>query len=380
MSGVKTVSLSDIAFDDQEEQAVLEVLRSRWLSTGAVTQSFEQELAEFVGSRHAIAVANGTAALHLAMLAIGMGPGDEVLVPSLTFVATVNAIRYTGATPVFVDIASLEDWNVSVEGLRRAVTPRTRAIVVMHYGGYPCDLTAITALAAEHDLLLVEDAAHGAGSWLAGRHVGTFGKAGCFSFFANKNLVTGEGGMVVTDDADLAQRLRHLRSHGMTTLSWERDRGHAFQYDVVALGYNYRFDELRSAIGRVQLRKLEGSNRRREQAWQAYAGRLTTIDRLSMPFSGSRADSSPLSRHLMPVLLDPDVDRLELMRRLRERGVQSSIHYPPAHLMSIHQDLAPAPLPLTEAVGRRELTLPLHPLLAEEDVDFVVEALRACLQ
>jgi dTDP-4-amino-4,6-dideoxygalactose transaminase len=373
---VGNVSLSDLTFDAEEERAVIGVLRSRWISSGEVTQALEREFAQWVGAPHAVAVTNGTAALHLSLLALGLGPGDEVLVPSLTFVATVNAIRYTGATPVFVDTASLDDWTISVENLVTQMTPRARAIIPVHYAGFPCDMAAIGELSRRHGLRVVEDAAHGPGSWVGEAQIGTFGDAGCFSFFANKNMTTGEGGMVVTNDAELAQRIRHLRSHGMTSMSWDRDRGHAYQYDVVALGFNYRFDDLRAALGRVQLAKLAASNRKRAEMHAAYVDRLRELPQVSIPFAARRGR---VSHHLFPILLPEGTDRLELMKRLRERGVQTSVHYPPAHLLSIHRDLQAGPLPHTEAIGRRELTLPLHPLLTADDVACVVESLRACL-
>jgi dTDP-4-amino-4,6-dideoxygalactose transaminase len=373
---VKTVNLSDLTFDQEEERAVVEVLRSGWLSAGQVTQAFEEDFARFVGAPHAVATTNCTAALHLALLALGVGPGDEVLVPSLTFVATVNAVRYVGATPVFVDIHSLDDWTISADAVRRQVTPRARAVLPMHYAGFPCDMEALGAIAREHGLFLVEDAAHAPGTWIGDRHAGTVGDVGCFSFFANKNLATGEGGMLVTANAELAQKLRHLRSHGMTTMSWERHRGHAYQYDVVALGYNFRFDEMRAAIGRVQLRKLAAGNEKRARAWARYVERLGGVAGVHVPF---RQRAGQLAHHLCPILLDERVDRLELMKRLRQLGVQSSVHYPPAHLMSIHRDVAAGDLPLTETVGRRELTLPLHPRMTADDVDYVVETLRSCL-
>lgn len=373
---MKTISLSDLTFDEQEERAVVEVLRSGWISAGQITQAFERDFAELVGAHHAVAVTNCTAALHLALLALGLGPGDEVLVPSLTFVATANAVRYTGATPVFVDVVGLDDWTISPEALRRQVTSRTRAILPMHYAGFPCDMDAIEALAREHDLFVVEDAAHGPGSWIGACHVGTIGDVGCFSFFANKNLATGEGGMLVTDDEEIAQKARHLRSHGMTTMSWERHQGHAYQYDVVALGFNFRFDEMRAALGRVQLAKLEGNNAKRAQVYASYVDLLARVAAVRIPFTQRRGR---LSYHIFPILLDENADRLGLMKRLRERGVQTSVHYPPAHLMSIHRDLVSAPLPLTEAIGLRELTLPLHPRLSADDVEYVVDTLEQCL-
>ncbi|HEY6071919.1 MAG TPA: DegT/DnrJ/EryC1/StrS family aminotransferase, partial [Anaerolineales bacterium] len=250
------VPLADIDFDEEEAQAAADVVRSRWLSMGAVTQQFEEEFAAFIGSKYTLAVTNATAALHLACLSAGLGPGDEVIVPSLTFVATANAIRYTGAVPVFADVESLDWLTISPASIEACITGKTRAIMVMHYAGFACNMPAIMEIARRHGLVVLEDSAHAIGSRLEGRGLGTWGAVGCYSFFSNKNMTTGEGGMLATDDPALAERLRLLRSHGMTTLSWDRHQGHASAYDVVDLGYNYRIDEIRSAIGRVQLRKL----------------------------------------------------------------------------------------------------------------------------
>ena len=213
------IPLGDIDFGEEEESAVLGVLRSRWLTMGGVSQSFEREFADMVGARHGIAVNNATAALHLACVACGIGPGDEVIVPSLTFVATANAVRYTGATPVFADVVSEDDLTISVESIGKCLTEKTRAIIVMHYGGYACDMPAITAFADQHGLAVIEDAAHSAGASLEGRGLGSWGKVGCYSFFSNKNMTTGEGGMLVTDDDDLVHELRYLRQRRLADRS-----------------------------------------------------------------------------------------------------------------------------------------------------------------
>lgn len=372
----KRISLADIDFGIDEERAVLDVLRSRWVSSGEQTRLFEEEFSAWVGAPHTVAVTSGTAALHLACVGLGLGPGDEVLVPSLTFVATANAVRYTGATPVFVDIRSLDDWTLSPDGVRAAITPRTRAILPMHYAGFPCDMAAIGAIAREHGLRVIEDAAHGPGSWVGDAHIGTLGDVGCFSFFANKNMTSGEGGAVITGNPELAAKIRVLRSHGMSTVSWERHQGRAYEYDVSALGYNYRFDDLRAAVARVQLRKLALNNAKRAECRALYLERLRSTPGLRIPFTGR---AGRLSHHIFPVLLDEGVDRLELMKTLRARGVQSSVHYPPVHGFRIYADGPSAPLPNTDAVGRRALTLPLHPLMAPGDVEFVVRQLRECL-
>ena len=308
------VPLADIDFGPEEEQAVLEVIRSRWLTMGAVTQGFEQELAEYAGVKHAIAVTNATAALHLACVAAGLGPGDEAILPSLTFVATANAVRYTGARPVFADVEGVDSLNISPAAIEARITPRTRAILVVHYGGYACDMPAILEIARRHDLAVIEDAAHAIGSRLGGRMLGTWGAIGCYSFFSNKNMTTGEGGMLVTDDDRLAEKLRVLRSHGMTSLTWDRHKGHAWSYDVVDLGYNYRIDEVRSAIGRVQLRRLEANNQVRRERTALYHELLQELcPAVGVPF---QAHPGVSACHLLPVLLPEGTSREAFMEQM----------------------------------------------------------------
>ena len=374
------IPLGDIDFGIEEETAVLEVLRSRWLTMGSITQSFEKEFAEMVGSRHAIAVNNATAALHLACLACGIGPGDEVIVPSLTFVATANAVRYTGAIPVFADVVSEQDLTISVKSIENCLTDKTRAIIVMHYGGYACDMQAILAFAKQHGLAVIEDAAHAAGASLEGRGLGSWGQVGCYSFFSNKNMTTGEGGMLVTDDDAIADKLHNLRSHGMTAMTWERHKGHAWSYDVTALGYNYRIDELHSAIGRIQLAKLAYNNARRAQAVAQYNDLLQElVPSISVPFQTHRGVSS---YHIFPILLPQGKDRLAFMESMKAERIQTSIHYPPVHKFSAYAEIdqsARAPLPVTEDIVAREVTLPLYPGLSENDVLTVVQAVQKAM-
>ncbi len=374
------VPLADIDFGEAEEEAVRQVIRSGWLSMGEVTQGFERDFATFIGAKHTLAVTNATAALHLACLATGIGPGDEVIVPSLTFVATANAVRYTGATPVFADVESLDWLNISPASIESRITERTRAILVVHYAGFPCDMPAIMDIAHRHNLTVLEDSAHAIGSSLEGRTLGTWGAVGCFSFFSNKNMTTGEGGMLATDDDALAERLRILRSHGMTSLSWDRHKGHAWSYDVVDLGYNYRIDEMRSALGRVQLGKLPAYNQRRQQLTALYRELLTELaPEVQMPFGEERGTSC---YHILPVLLPPGTDRIRFMEGLKSHGVQTSIHYPPVHHFQIYHDdwqKRGASLPLTEEAAAREVTLPLYPTMRDEQVEWVAQAVKETL-
>jgi dTDP-4-amino-4,6-dideoxygalactose transaminase len=306
-----------------------------------------------------------------------LGPGDEVIVPSLTFVATANAVRYVGATPVFADIASNDDLNISPDAISTLITARTRAIIVVHYSGYPCNMPAIIAIARKHGLFVIEDAAHAIGADLDGRKLGTWGEVGCFSFFSNKNMTTGEGGMITTDDDELAQKLGRLRSHGMTSLTWDRHKGHAWSYDVVDLGYNYRIDEIRAALGLVQLGKVERNNERRRQLVQTYTEALNElVPQVCIPF---QRHAGKTSAHLMPILLPPHIGRESFMSRMKVQGIQTSIHYPPIHTFTSYKNGGAKNLYVTEEVARHEVTLPLYPMLTDGDVLEVVKAVHLSL-
>jgi dTDP-4-amino-4,6-dideoxygalactose transaminase len=370
------VPLADLEITDGDIAAVVDTYRSGWLSMGPETERLEAEFARYTGARHAIAVSNGTAALHLICAAAGLGPGDEVVVPSLTFVATVNAIAYTCAKPVFAEIAGLEAPWLSADAATAAISPRTKAIMTMSYGGHAGEVEALRVLAEHRGLLLLEDAAHAAGTWLGRRHLGTFGAAGAFSFFSNKNLAVGEGGMAVTDDDALAERLRLLRSHGMTTLTWQRHRGHAASYDVVALGYNYRIDEPRAVLARVRLERLDAENGHRRELDARYRKRLSGVDRMRLLEPPSPKLSC--SHHLFVVVLDRDVDRDGFRAALAGRGVQTSVHYPPVHHFSIYREGAPE-LPVTDEYAARAVTLPMFAHMTDDQQDVVVEATRKAL-
>jgi dTDP-4-amino-4,6-dideoxygalactose transaminase len=370
------VPLADLDYGEAEEAAVLEVLRRRWLTMGEVTQAFEAEFASFSGAKHVFAVSNATVALHMACLALGIGPGDEVIVPALTFVATVNSVVYTGAQVRFADIVGVDELNISPDDIERQITPRTKAISVVHYGGYPCRMDAICKIAANHGLAVIEDAAHAPGAYLHGKHLGTWGDIGCFSFFSNKNLSTGEGGMLVTDRDDVAEKVRLYRSHGMTSLTWDRHQGHAYSYDVVELGYNYRIDEIRSALGRVQLGKLTANNARRKQITEQYWGGLSRSG-LGLPF---RDGNDQPAYHIFPILLPQKLDRIKFIDAMRSNGIQTSIHYPPVHKFSYYrQRYSNINLPITEDVAGREVTLPLYPGMTDEQVRLVIDCVYSSL-
>ena len=376
-TGAWSVPLSDLAVDEEILAAVCEAVASGWWSTGPRVAEFEAAFADFAGARHAIAVSSGTAALHLALLACGCGPGDEVILPSLNFVAAANVVRHVRATPVLCDIAGEQrlnlDLNLDPVDLEAAAGPRAKAVVVLHYGGLPCDMDAVLEVAERRRLAVIEDAAHAPGATHRGRACGTLGRAGCFSFFSNKNMPIGEGGMVVTSDDAVAERVRLLRSHGMTALSWDRARGHASGYDVVASGLNYRLDEPRAAIGLVQLARLPDANAARARLADRYRERLDGVAGLAVPTAGPAHAIS--AHHLMVVVLPRGAIRDELRAELAAQRIQTSVHYPPIHRFAAFRRLVGRPLPRTDALGDRVLTLPLFAHMTAEQVDEVADAL-----
>jgi len=365
------VPLADLDYGEGEIQAVTEVLQSKWLTMGEVTQRFETEFARMCGAKHAIAVSNATEALHLACLALDIGPGDEVIVPSLSFVATANAVLYCGAKVRFADILSPNELTIDPNAIKQAINENTKAIIAMHYAGFPCRMKEILDVAGEYDLPIIEDAAHAAGSFWQGKALGCLGDIGCFSFFSNKNLSIGEGGMLVCERDDIAEKVRLLRSHGMTSLTYDRHQGHAFSYDVLETGYNYRIDEIRSALGSVQLEKLEKNNKKRGEITQTYWEAFRN-NGIGLPFSHLKQEQ--FSYHIFPIMLSSEVNRNEFMIALREVGIQTSIHYRPIHTFTNYKDRYTGTwLPITDYVGSREVTLPLFPTMTEEQQAYVIE-------
>ena len=377
-----SIPLSDLTYGPDEEAAVLRVLKSGWLSMGPEVQAFESEMALMLGVEHVFAVSSGTAALHLACLALGLGPGDEIVQPAINFVAAANTTIAAGATPVFADIVSLDEPTIDPASVERLLTPRTRAVVAMHYGGYPCRMDALVDICRRHGLALVEDACHAIGARCrvaadpASTHApfcGTVGDVGCFSFFSNKNMATGEGGLVVTGRADVAERIKRLRSHGMTTLTWDRHRGHASSYDVVAHGFNYRLDELHAALGRSQLGKLAWNNQRRGSLVSRYRSVLSTLDGWTVPFAAHRGDSS---YHLQAVVApDPEVRR-HAAAVLKAAQIQTSLHYPCVPDFTAFAGVQRTPVERSRDFSSRAITLPLFPTMTEAQVDTVCACLH----
>jgi dTDP-4-amino-4,6-dideoxygalactose transaminase len=368
------VPLSELVFAEEDIRAVADTYRSGWLTMGPRTEQLEQCFARYTGARHAIAVTNGTAALHLSCLAVGLAAGDEVVVPSLTFVATADAVAYCGATPVFADVAGPARPWLSAAACRSAITERTRAILYVDYGGHPGDVHDVRDVCRERGLVLLEDAAHAAGSVWRGRHAGTFGLVGAFSLFSNKNWAIGEGGLVVTDDDTVAARVRLLRSHGMTAHTWDRHREAAPTYDVVTRGFNYRIDEARAALATARLRRLDDENALRSRLDARYRAELAGLDlTIALP----PVEHLAPSHHLFTVVLPADADRDAFRRHLSRQGIQTSVHYPPVHRTTLYS--TGQRLPVTDDYAARSVSLPMYAHLSDHQQDLVISGVREAL-
>lgn len=372
------IPLFDLNFGEEEEKAVIDTLRSKWISTGPACAEFEKLFAESLDAKYALTLSNCTVALHLALRLLDIKNDDEVIVPSLTFVATINAVKYVNATPVFCDIQSYEDINISPDAIEQAITPKTKAIIVVHFGGFPCDMERIMSIARKHNLKVIEDACHGPLSEYQGRKLGTFGDISCFSFFSNKNLSTGEGGMLVTNNAEYYNKAKLLRSHGMSSLSYERSKGHTTVYDVLEFGYNYRLDDIRASIGIAQLKKLKSDLDKRVLIRKKYIECLENIEQVIIPF---KEHSTFVSNYIFPIILKGSTsEKRDLIRvKLQEDGIQTSIHYPAAHRFSIYKDL-PCNLPNTEYVSDNEITLPMFGKLTFQEIEHIAASLKKHLQ
>jgi dTDP-4-amino-4,6-dideoxygalactose transaminase len=373
------IPLFDLRLDPEDVEAVMEVLRSGWLTMGPRINEFEQVFAEHLGVRHAIAVSSCTAALHLAYLAAGVGPGDEVVVPAMTFAATAAAAIYCGATPIFADVLGPHDLSLDPADVAAKITPRTKAVCVVHFAGYPAPVRALKELCDERGVALIEDAAHAPDADVDGRMMGTWGLAGAFSFFSNKVLACGEGGLVATDDDDVAALARSLRSHGMTSGSWSRFTGETESYDAVALGFNYRLDEPRAALLLSRFRRLESDVARRRELTRSYRAKLALIEGLSVPYTDADVDHSTC--YVMPVIVDDEARRDGIRRHLRERhGVQTSLFYPAIHEFTAYRArYGVHRLPRSEHIARAEITVPLFPEMDAPTQDRVVAALAEAL-
>ncbi|MEC4031415.1 DegT/DnrJ/EryC1/StrS family aminotransferase [Bacillus subtilis] len=364
----------------EEIQEVTETLESGWLSKGPKVQQFEKEFAAFVGAKHAVAVNSCTAALFLALKAKGIGPGDEVITSPLTFSSTANTIIHTGATPVFADIDE-NTLNIDPVKLEAAVTPRTKAVVPVHFGGQSCDMDAILAIAQNHGLFVLEDAAHAVYTTYKQRMIGSIGDATAFSFYATKNLATGEGGMLTTDDEELADKIRVLSLHGMSKAAWNRYSSNgSWYYEVESPGYKMNMFDLQAALGLHQLKRLDDMQKRREEIAGRYQTAFQQIPGLITPFVH---DDSRHAWHLYVLQVDDKkagVTRSEMITALKdEYNIGTSVHFIPVHIHPYYQKqfgYKEADFPNAMNYYKRTLSLPLYPSMSDDDVDDVIEAVR----
>lgn len=362
---------------EEEIQGVVECLRSGWLTSGMKVREFEGKFAEYIGCKHAIAVNSCTSALHLALEAAGIGPGDEVITSPMTFTATAAVVEHLRARPVFVDIDAAT-WNLDPAAVERAITPRTKAILPVHFAGQPCDMDAIADIARRHKLVVVEDAAHAIPARYKGRMVGTLSPLTCFSFYATKNLTTGEGGMVTTDDDRYADRIRLMALHGMNRDAWKRYmQGGAWSYEVVAPGFKYNLTDVAAAIGLPQLAHCDEFQDRRLQIVRRYNEAFAGLRGITVP---AAADQKSHAWHLYVIQVQPDqvsISRDKFIEALGERNIGVSVHFIPLHIQPYYRDTygyRPDDFPRAIAAFQRIISLPLYARMSDADVQDVIDA------
>lgn len=368
-------------YGNEEIEAVTQVLKSGWIGLGPKTEEFEKKFAEYLGAPYAIALNSATAALHLAVIAAGIKEGDEVIVPSLTFVSTAHVIKYVGATPIFADIEE-DTLCISPEDVERKITNKTKAIIPVHYGGHPCEMDKLQEIADKHNLTIIEDAAHACGSSYKNKKIGTISPFTCFSFHAVKNLATGDGGMITVKDKIIADRLKRLRWMGINKDTWGRlediseDENKSFRvygwhYEIEELGYKYHMNDINAALGIIQLRRLEDSNRKRRNLAKRYTKSLEKIVQIRCPVLKEDMVSA---QHNYVIRIE-DRDKLHLF--LRERNISSGVHYMPLHLQPYYRRLYPyVKLPIVEREWKKLLTLPLYPNLTIKEQDHVISSIK----
>ena len=374
------IPLSRPTIEEEEIEEVVNCLKSGWITTGKLTARFEEEFKNYIGCKHAIAVSSGTAALHLAYITLGIGPGDEVITSPITFCATVNMIEITGATPKFADIDP-NTLQISPDDIENRITPNTKAIVPVHFAGQPADLDCLKKIAKKHGLSLVEDAAHAVGTEYKEEKIGKNSELAIFSFHPIKNITTGEGGMVVTSNSSFAEKIKILRFHGLSADAWRRyERGGNPRVMVLMPGFKYNFMDIQAAIGIHQLPKLSEFNKRRAEISQIYDEAFSSIDEVE--------PISPVSyphlhtHHLYIIKLSIEklkVDRYQFIEFLKEEGIGSGVHFEAVHLMPYYREkygFAKGNFPKAEFVSERILSIPLYPMMKNSDVKKVIKGIK----
>ena len=367
---VPNIELSD-------KRAIETALKSNLLTDGPILRKFENEFCKFTGSKYAIGVSNATSALHLSLKSLGIGKGDEVIIPNITFVATANAVLYVDATPVLVDVND-HDINISIKSIEKSITKKTKAIIPVHFAGKSCDMLAIQKIAKKNNLKIIEDCAHALGTKFNKTHVGNFGKTGCFSFYPTKNLTTFEGGMVITNSKKTASKIRSMRNHGINKSLKERfSTGYPWDFDVSELGYNFRLDEIRSSLGLNQLKRLHKMNKLRQDASRYYKKQLKSINGIKL-LDDSNITNNSCHLFVIKILKNFIIDRNLLFKYLLKNGIRTSVHYKPLNKFSFYKSKSKiySSLEVSEQLYSKILSLPLFPQITKRELNLVINAIK----
>ena len=361
----------------RDKKLVNETLTQRWLTNGPNLQLFEKKIKKFIGTKYAVGVGNATQALHLTVKSLGIQENDEVLVPTFTFVATANSVIYSKAKPVLVDVEQ-DSFNISLKDIKKKITKKTKAIIVVHYGGQACDMNEIMSFAKKYGLFVIEDCAHALGSMYENKMCGNIGDAGCFSFYPTKIITTGEGGMITTNKKNISQKTQILKSQGMDIQPTQREKEAKWKYDIVDLGYNYRLDEIRSALGISQMNRIKEINQRRIKIAKKYNKLLEKIDGITIPKIKSKRNHI---FHLYTIKIEKEfpIDRNELFVRLHKKGIGTSVQYYPIHMMSYYKKTfhyKKGDFPNSENLMNKILCLPIFPTMSTKQVKFVVNQIK----
>jgi perosamine synthetase len=359
----------------EDKKSLMDVLNQRWLTNGPILQKFEYAFSKFIKSKYSIGVSNATHGLHLCLRSLGVGPGDEVIVPTMTFASTADVVTYCGAKPILVDV-DMDTFNVSTFQIKKKINKKTKAIMPVHYGGQACDMDEIISISKKFSLKIVEDCAHALGSTYDKKKCGNIGDLGCFSFYPTKIITTGEGGMVTTNSLQLSKKISQLRSHGMSKLPPEREKSAAWKYDIVDLGYNYRLDEIRASLGYSQFQRISEINRLRIKIAKKYDLQLAKIKGVIIP---KRKTNRNHIYHLYTIKITDDfpLTRDELFIKLNKFGIGSSVQYPPLHLMTYNKNkFKKSEFPNANQLKDQIISLPIFPTMKNVDINYVVSTIK----